>query len=69
MGKPAHDIVMLWHRIWLSCGKPNTGWVWEIRRRTRAQHHKVITDLKKNDTLNRSEKMADTIIANDNSNF
>ncbi len=69
MGKPAHDTAMFWHSIWLSCGKPSTGWVWEIRRRTRAQYHKIVKDLKKNDSLNKSEKMADAIIANDNRNF
>ncbi len=69
MGKPAHDTAMCWHSIWLRCGKPNTGWVWEIRKRTWAQYHKIVKDLKKNDSLNRSEMMADAIIANGNRNF
>ncbi len=68
MGKPDHYTAMFWDSIWLSCGKPNTGWVWQIRR-TRAHYHKVVTDLKKNDSLDRSEKIADAIIVNDNRNF
>ncbi len=55
---------MCWHSIWLSSGKPTTGWVREIQRRTRAQYHKVVKELKKNGTLSRNEKMADAIIPN-----
>ncbi len=69
MGKPAHDTAMFWHSSWLSCGKPNNGCVWEIWRRTRAQYHNIVKDLNNNDSLNRIEKMAYAIIANDNRNF
>ena len=68
-GKPAYNTALFWHSIWISCGKPNTGWVYEIRIRTRAQYHRVVKDLKKRDMVNRSEKMAEAILRNDNRDF
>ena len=69
LGKPAHETAMFWHSIWLSCGKPTTGDVYKIRQRTRAQYHRVVKDLKRQDITNRSEKMARSLLIDDNRNF
>ncbi|ELU02058.1 hypothetical protein CAPTEDRAFT_218117 [Capitella teleta] len=32
---------IFWHRIWLSSGRPRTGWVQDIRKKTRAQYKRI----------------------------
>lgn len=60
---------MFWHSIWLSCGKPNCGVVYEIRKKTRAEYHRAVRMLKRDERINRCEKMAQSIVQNDNRNF
>ena len=69
IAKQEKDNALFWHSIWISCGRPNTGWVFEIRRSTRAQYHRTVKNLKKNDNANRCEHMADAILKNNNRDF
>ena len=69
LAKPAYDDAMFWHSIWLSCQRPNKGIVFEIRRKTRAKYHKIVKDLKKNDSIHRCEKMAEAILCNSTRDF
>ena len=36
-----------WHTLWNMNDRPSTGWVAQIRRRTRAEYHRAIKELKK----------------------
>ena len=67
--QPAKDTALFWHSIWLSCNRPNTGWVCEIRRKTRAQYHRIVKELQRNETLNRCECMAEAILSSNNRDF
>lgn len=35
------DTAIFWHAIWKQCGSPQTGWVAQIRRSTRAVYHRA----------------------------
>jgi len=39
--------ILLWHWIWLECGKPNTGYVYSIMKKTRHKYHYAVRNLKK----------------------
>ena len=69
VARPAKETALFWHSIWLSCGRPNTGFVCNIRRTTRATYHRLVKDLKRNEMVNRSEKMAQSILSNNNRDF
>ena len=46
--KPERDRSLFWHWIWLESGKPNTGFVYQIMKRTRHQYHYAVRCCKKN---------------------
>jgi hypothetical protein len=41
---PLRDKSVLWHDIWVSCGRPHDGLVASIMRRTRASYH-ILSDI------------------------
>ena len=67
--KPALDTAMFWHNMWIECDKPNQGVVHELRKKTRKDYHMVVKGLKKDENLNRSEKMAEAILNSDTRRF
>ncbi len=69
MAKPFRETAMFWHSIWISCNKPTSGAVHDIRRKTRADYHRAVKSLKCNKTANRCEKMAESVLKNDSRNF
>jgi hypothetical protein len=69
VAKPARETALFWHSIWLICGKPMNGVVCNIRRRTRDIYHRAVKELKINQTVNTSEKMAQAILKDNNSDF
>jgi hypothetical protein len=56
---PLKSTASLWHFIWKECGRPQNGIVADIRRRTRAQYHRMIRQVKRNEATIRSAKMAE----------
>ena len=57
---------MLWHDIWLQCGRPRNGFVSDIRRSSRAKYHYELKLLQRNDKLLRKKRMCELIQLNDN---
>ena len=55
---------LFWHNLWVSCERPKHGVVADIMRRTRAQYHRSIRQVRRNETDIINEKFAETIIEN-----
>jgi hypothetical protein len=53
---------MLWHNIWIDCGRPKTGNVADIMRRTRAQYHYAIRAVKRDETNIIRQRFAQAVL-------
>ena len=60
---------LLWHKIWSDCGKPRTGTVADIMRKTRANYHHAIKLIKKQKDDIIADKMAKGLLQERNVNF
>ena len=67
--RPLCDTALFWHAIWTQCGRPATGPVACIRRRTRAEYHRMVKIIKQESDLIEAEKMADALVNNSSRNF
>lgn len=67
--KNYREKAMLWHNIWIDCGKPHHGEVANIRRQTRAKYHYAIRFVDKQKNTLKSDKMAEAIMNNDSRNL
>ena len=65
--KPERERSLLWHWIWLDSGKPNTGFIYQIMKRTRHQYHYAIRCCKKNKLNIQKQRLAENI--SDSTNF
>jgi len=45
--EPVRSKAIFWHDMWLSCGKPHSGFVADIMRKCRASYHYAVRRLKK----------------------
>ena len=59
--KPERDRSLFWHWIWLESGKPNTGFVYQIMKRTRHQYHYAVRCCKKNHLNIQKQKLAENM--------
>jgi len=50
---------VLWHRIWVECGRPNTGPVVDVMRRTRALYHYAVRRVKRDEQVSVRQGFAD----------
>ena len=66
---PFREKSILWHKMWIDCGRPHSGVVAEIMRRTRAAYHYAIRRVKKNETEIVRERFADMILQNKSRDF
>lgn len=66
---PAKSKSLFWHNIWLECGKPKTGIVADIMRKTRALYHYAIRNAKRNEQQIINDNFANAIIGNKNRDF
>jgi len=66
---PARDKSMFWHNIWLECGRPREGLVADIIRRTRAQYHYAVRNIKNNSSDIIKQRFASAIVENRNRDF
>jgi hypothetical protein len=60
---------MLWHDIWLECGRPRDGIVADIMRRTRAAYHYAVRNVKKSSSDIIKQRFASAIVENRNRDF
>ena len=54
------------HKIWLECGRPKTGVIADIMRRTRASYHYAIRRTKKNEQEIVRQRFAEAVFCNNN---
>jgi len=58
---PYRSDALFWHALWKDNGSPASGYVADIRRRTRYLYHNVLRKVKKNEGHIRSTRMAQNI--------
>ena len=58
---PEKDRSFLWHWIWCESGKPNSGFIYDIMKRTRHQYHYAVRCCKINKLKIQKEKLAKNI--------
>ena len=66
---PLRDKSVLWHDIWVSCGRPHDGLVASIMRRTRATYHYAVRYIKRNSQDIIKDRFASTILENRDHDF
>ena len=55
----------MWHEIWVQSGRPRSGHIANIRRKTRLQYHYAIRHVVKENIRMRNKKMAEAVSEND----
>jgi hypothetical protein len=53
---------MFWHKIWIDCGRPRTGTVADIMRRTRASYHYAVRSVKRNEQHIIRQRFAEAVL-------
>jgi len=67
--KPLHDDSLFWHAMWIDCGRPKTGVVPDVMRRTRAKYHYAIRQIKRDEDNIVRERIANALINDPTRNF
>ena len=67
--QPLRDKSMFWHHLWIEGGRPRTGIVADIMRRTRAAYHYAIRKIKRDEDIIIRERFAAAVTDNDQRNF
>ena len=52
---------LFWHNLWVTCDRPKTGVVADIMRRTRAQYHRAIRQVRQRERDIVNEKFAEAV--------
>ena len=60
---------IFWHKRQLECGRPKTGVIADIMRRTRASYHYAIRRVKKNEWEIVRQRFAEAVLCNNNRNL
>jgi exonuclease III len=60
---------IFWHALWKSCGSPNSGVVFDIRRRTRHEYHYCVRKCKKHNMSLHASSLASSLSNNNVSSF
>ena len=67
--RPQRDTALFWNAIWVQCGRPSTGPVASIRRKTRAEYHRSVKWVKVHSQSLESERMAHALNENRSRDF
>ena len=59
--KPEREHSMFWHWIWLECGRPNTGYVYEIMKQSRHKYHYAVRCAKRYEFEVKKRKLTENI--------
>ena len=63
--KPYKDQAIFWHSIWVDNNKPNSGWVNDIRLRTKVEYKRISRWLIRNQEKLVADKLASSILDSD----
>ena len=69
VAKEKRDQSLFWHNLWISCGKPKTGHVYNIMKSTRLKYHLEVRTLKRHDKNLRKQIFAEKVLHNNNRKF
>ena len=64
--EPSRQKSLLWHSIWQECGRPRTGLVADIMRKTRAAYHYAIRSVRRHEQLIVNARFAEAVLAGGN---
>lgn len=67
--EPARQQSCFWHRLWVDCGRPHSGTVADIMRRTRATYHRAVKNVKHNEQDIIRQRFAEAALKSDNRDF
>ena len=67
--KPHQEKAILWHKIWKDIGRPKSGLVADIMRKTRLKYHYAIRYAKKNVDSIRNNKLAENLLKSNIKDF
>ena len=67
--KPYKCKALFWHSIWKDNGRPETGLIVDIRRKTRRDYHNALRSHAKSDDINRMTNMATKCLSDDRRDF
>ena len=62
--QPFRDKSLFWHRMWLDCGRPRSGVVFECMKRSRLAYHYAIRKVRKDAESIKSERVAASLLCN-----
>ncbi|ELT95278.1 hypothetical protein CAPTEDRAFT_213990 [Capitella teleta] len=61
---PLKEDAIFWNKIWMDCGRANSGWVYNIRRKTRAKYRQAVRFVLNNQDKLSAERMAQALDRN-----
>ena len=67
--EPLRKKSVLWHNMWHEAGKPHSGTIADIMRRTRAAYHHAVRKVKKGECDIRKQKFAECVLENRTRDF
>ena len=67
--EPHRQRSLFWHGLWVECGRPRSGEVAECMRRTRANYHRAIRQIRKNEDDIIRRRFADALIRDPSRDF
>ena len=67
--QPLKDKALMWHRIWTEIGRPHEGIVAQIRRSTRANYHRAIRSVIKEEADIVKNKLAQSLLSNSHRDY
>ena len=67
--EPTRQKSLFWHRMWSDCGRPRSGLVADIMRRTRACYHQAVRRVKRDSNFIVRQRFADAMLSSDSRDF
>ena len=67
--RPAREKSLFWHNMWKDCGKPRSGSVADIMRRTRAANDYAIRTVRKHEQEYVNQRFAENVLSNKTRDF
>ena len=67
--KPYKEASIFWHNVWKDCGSPRNAAIADVMRRARAQYHKIVKQVKKDQNIIQRDKMAESLLEDKGRSF
>ena len=69
LAEPQRRASLFWHHLWEDCGRPRTGWVHELRKKTKAEYKRASKWVVRNQDKLSAERMAERIANGQHQDF